>query len=131
MTAQAFLDSVKDRHQDVERLLAAQAWLREQADAQQDTPTGRACRDAMLARAADMEPAVRRAYREQELQTKRVQRVIARLPDKDERSVLILRHITMMPPWKAAETMHYSERHLYRIYRRALMHLEALLNGWE
>ncbi len=56
---------------------------------------------------------------------------IGRLPREEERELLSLRYLSSMSWPDIAEVLGYSQRQVYRIHHRALMHMEALAAGME
>lgn len=58
----------------------------------------------------------------------RVRGVVDLVRDPDERALLRLRYLSGMKWEEVARAMHYTERQVYRIHRRALLAVEALLS---
>ncbi len=127
MSAQRYLDTVSEYDQRVRHSLAHQAWLREQADSCEDSVIGRQARTQWIERAEALTGDIEEAYAALDQQTRKVRHLIDRLPDPQERSALTLRFVDLMPHERAAEVMYVSVRHLFRIQKRALMHLEGIV----
>lgn len=118
------MQEVGIRHGQIGKLLRLQSTLREQAAAcRVSDPLLHAHR---LKQAEQLAEEILAAYAAYHQQAERVRRFIERLPDSDERETLKLCYLAGMHTQQAAEVLGYSERHLYRIKQRALMHLEGL-----
>ena len=76
---------------------------------------------------AALEEQITRGYEDNLSERKRAQRFIDRLPDPVERQALTLFYLRHLTCDEAAEIMGFTPRQLYRVKRRALMHLEGLL----
>lgn len=126
MSAQRYLETVAECDQRLRHRLAHQAWLREQADACQNSPLGRESRQLWQARAEALTKDIQDAYAQLDAQTRKARHLIDRLPNQKERTALTLHYVDLLPHNRAAEAMYISVRHLFRIRKRALMHLEAL-----
>ena len=76
---------------------------------------------------AALEEQITRSYQDNLSERRRAQRFIDRLPDPVERQALTLFYLRHLTCDEAAEIMGFTARQLYRVKRRALMHLEGLL----
>ena len=76
---------------------------------------------------AALEEQITRGYEDSLSERRRAQRFIDRLPDPVERQALTLFYLRHLTCDEAAEIMGFTPRQLYRVKRRALMHLEGLL----
>lgn len=127
MSAQRYLETIAECDQRLRHRLAHQAWLREQMNACEDTVLGRQTSAVFAARADALKKDIEEAYAALDAQTRKVRHLIDRLPDMKERSALTLRFVDLLPHERAAEAMFVSVRHLFRIQRQALLHLEGLV----
>lgn len=128
MTAQQFVETVAEYDRRLRHYLALQAWLQEQLEECDDTSLGWQTRATLASRSQELSQGIEDAYQALAQQKRKVRHLIDRLPDRDERQALTLRFVDLMPHQKAAEAMYISERHLYRIQKKALMHLEGLFH---
>lgn len=116
--------SVTEKQDKIGKLLRLQSALRDQA-------AGCAAEDPVvsslrLAQARRLGEEILAAYKALERQTARVRRFIDRLPDEQERQVLKLCYLSGLHTRAVGEILGFSERHVYRLRHRGLMHLEGL-----
>ena len=108
----------------VEEMAAAAASLRQQAaDYEGSDPLLHALR---LQQAQQLAGRILDAYEASGKLSARLSRFIDKLPDAQEREVLKLCYLSGLNTYQIGEILGYSERHVYRIRHRALMHLEGL-----
>lgn len=127
MSVQQYLATVSVCDQQVRRTLAQRAWLQERMQACLDSDAGRHERAVWADRLDALAPRVEDAFMALDQQIRKVRHLIDRLPDPQERTALTLRFVDLLPHERAAEAMHVSVRHLFRIQKRALMHLEGIV----
>ena len=63
---------------------------------------------------------VERRQRERQAVTDEILKAIQTVPDRDQRSVLILRYVKCLEWHEVASTLHFSERHAMRLGDQAL-----------
>jgi DNA-directed RNA polymerase specialized sigma subunit len=124
VTARRYLESVGEMEARLNMLLRQQAVLKGIAQAQgQDQPR----REAQARAVAE---AIQAAWQALHRQRRLVGHTISRLPREEERSLLSLRYLSCLGYPDIAEILGYSQRQVFRIHQRALMHLEALMDGY-
>lgn len=77
-------------------------------------------KDALLASMADMERHILAAYKALLSVEGQVRNLIQKLPDKLQRELLEWKHLHHLSFFAAAEKLHVDERHVYRVYKKAL-----------
>lgn len=123
MSVEGYLMSVVEKQEHIGKLLRLQSALRDQAaDCAVADPVVSSLR---LAQARRMGRDILAAYEALEKRTERVRRFIEKLPREEERQVLKLCYLSGLHTRAVGEILGYSERHVYRIRHRGLMHLEG------
>ena len=124
MRVEDFLLSLRQQQAQIGKLLRVQASLRQQAaDHEGSDPLLHALR---LQQAQQLAGRILDAYEASGKLCARLSRFIDKLPDPQEREVLKLCYLSGLNTYQIGEILGYSERHVYRIRHRALMHLEGL-----
>lgn len=123
MTAKEMLDSVRACNTRVDTLLRKKRKLLELSSRDEPLREDPAAQNALL------EQEIAEAYRELSLKTRRVSRLIERLPLFEERETLQLRYIRLVRYPDIAEILGYCERQIFRIHSRAIKRLETLVAG--
>jgi len=72
---------------------------------------------------------IQSAWQKLHRQRRLVNHSIERLPREEERQLLFLRYLSRLSYPDIAEVLGYSQRQVFRIHHRALMHMEALAAG--
>ena len=126
MNADRYLNSLNHGRDQAAKLARLQAVLREDAKRLRGKLPDLA--EERLQQAAGLTGQIRRCRAEGVRQAKRALHLIGRLPDEHERQVLRLIFLSRLRIEDAAQVMGYSPRQCYRIKRRALMHLDGILN---
>ncbi|MDD4080057.1 MAG: sigma factor-like helix-turn-helix DNA-binding protein [Eubacteriales bacterium] len=75
--------------------------------------------------------AIQTAWKKLDRQRRLVAHSVSRLPREEERDLLSLRYLSRLSWPDIAEVLGYSQRQVFRIHQRALMHMEALAAGME
>ena len=117
MSAENYLMDIKQSDRRIGELVRLQTMM-----AGTPAPNEQIARDR-----AALEEQITRGYEDNLSERKRAQRFIDRLPDPTERQALTLFYLRHLTCDEAAEIMGFTPRQLYRVKRRALMHLEGLL----
>ncbi len=81
------------------------------------------------AQARAVSQAIETAWSRLHRQRRLVDHCISRLPCQEERELLSLRYLSGLSYPDIAEILGYSQRQIYRIHRRAMLHMEALVEG--
>lgn len=123
MTAKEMLDSVKACNTRVDTLLRKKRKLLELSSRDEPLREDPAAQNTLL------EQEIEEAYQDLSLKTRRVSRLIERLPLFEERETLQLRYIRLVGYPDIAEILGYCERQIYRIHSRAIKRLETLVAG--
>lgn len=108
---------------EIGRLIRLQTIYQRQLDLKQDPAREQLIR--MDSR--KLETRIKRAYQEAALLLKQQEKLLGRLPDKQEKEALSLCYHKGLVTQDAADVMGYSLRQFQRIKRRGLGHLESLL----
>ena len=125
MNVERYLHSLTGARDQAAKLARLQAILREEAERLREKMPAQA--EERLAQAAGLTGQIAR-YRAQGVrQTRQALHLINRLPDEEERQVLRLVYLSRLRIVDAADVMGYSPRQCYRVKRRALTHLDGLL----
>jgi len=125
MNVERYLHSLTGARDRAAKLARLQAILREDAERLRDKMPDQA--EERLAQATSLTGQIAR-YRAQGVrQTRQALHLINRLPGEEERQVLRLVYLSRLRIVDAADVMGYSPRQCYRVKRRALMHLDGLL----
>lgn len=124
MMARGYLESVGEMEARLNMLLRQQRILSHMAQAEgQD----QARREAQARAVAD---AIQATWRSLHRQRRLVGHSISRLPREEERNLLALRYLSCLSYPDIAEILGYSQRQVYRIHHQAIMHMEALADGY-
>lgn len=121
--ARRYLESVGELEERLNILLRQKSVLGDLARAQGEDQSRRQAQARATAEA--IETAWKRLHRQRRLVT----HSIARLPREEERTLLTLRYLGLHSYPDIAEILGYSQRQVYRIHQRAMMHMEALVEG--
>jgi len=125
MNVERYLHSLTGARDQAAKLARLQAILREDAERLREKMPDQA--EERLAQADSLTGQIAR-YRAQGVrQTRQALHLINRLPGEEERQVLRLVYLSRLRIVDAADVMGYSARQCYRVKRRALMHLDGLL----
>lgn len=87
--------------------------------------------DKRLAQARELAGGIEEAWKKLHRQRRLVAHSIGRLPREEERDLLSLRYLDGLSYPDIAEVLGYSQRQVFRIHQRALLHMEALTAGGE
>lgn len=126
MTAQDLLSSIQQSNRQLNTMLRTQAALRDRARKSQPQKAQQCLKQAR-ALAKDIES----QFRDLDKRRASLCRLIDRLPAQEERDVLKLTYISGFTVDKAADILHFTPRHVYRLRSRGVQRLQALMNGHE
>lgn len=126
MRAKRCLERLKEMDEAVGRLVREQTMLRRMSLNENPIKI-----DALLEEARALSPQIEKAYQELERYRKQMSHQLERLPDPEERKALHLHYFKFMRIFEIAYVLNYSDRHIFRLLKRGLMHLEALLDGYD
>ena len=116
MSAEEYLLQIKESDRHIGELVRLQS-----AMSGVPAPSERIARDRRL-----LEAQVAAAYEDNRVSRRRAQCLIDRLPDRGERQTLTLFYLKQMTADDAAHVLGMTPRQLYRVKKRALMHLDGL-----
>lgn len=119
-----YLHSVGEMEGRLNSLLRHQAVLAGLAQAEGEDSERR------QAQARDVGKAIQTTWQKLHRQRRLVAHAIGRLPQEEERKLLTLRYINCLSYPDIAEVLGYSQRQVFRIHHRAMMHMEALIEGY-
>lgn len=123
MTVRRYLESVGEMEDRLSRLLRQKQVLGALALSEGEDRALR--QDQGRAAAGAIEAAWQKLHRQRRL----LDHSIGRLPREEERTLLTLRYLKRLSYSEIAEILDYSERQVYRIHHRAVMHMQALVEG--
>lgn len=116
----AFLCRTADTENELALFHARMEQMRRRKKALETDGADGAEKTALLASMEAMERQILAAYKTLLSQEKQVKNLIEKLPDKLQRELLEWRHLHHLSFFAAAEKLHLDERHVYRVYKKAL-----------
>ena len=125
MMARRYLESVGLMEDRLNILLRQQSVLAALAQAEGED------RKLRQAQSQALGEGIQSAWQKLHRQRRLVNHSIERLPREEERQLLFLRYLSRLSYPDIAEVLGYSQRQVFRIHHRALMHMEALAAGME
>lgn len=79
----------------------------------------------------DLEEEILRDYHALLNQQEEIGRAVGRVPDPVQKAVLELRYLQALPFFRIAMELHYDERQIYRIHKKALGHIALQIASGE